>query len=86
MHQELTFCIAIDAENDFTAYNSYEEDTLFDAFSGTAAELIGDTTFTSSDGLVYSFVVDVGIVPMDQMDSTFLGGATEENLINEGLG
>lgn len=76
-----TFCIAIDAENDFTAYNSYEEDTLFDAFSGTAAELVGDTTFTSSDGMVYSFVVDVGIVPMDQTESTFLGAAKEEELV-----
>ena len=78
-----TFCIAIDAENDFTAYNSYEEDTLFDAFSGTAAELVGDTTFTSSDGMVYSFIVDVGIVPMDQTESTFLGAARDEDLIEQ---
>ena len=61
-----TFCIAIDAENDFHGYNTYEGDDTFDSYDSEPAELIGATSYEASDGVIYSFLVDVGIVPQDE--------------------
>jgi hypothetical protein len=84
------FCIAIDPEADFTPHYATttggseveSESWLGQAADGFAADL-EDATVTGigKDGLLYSFLVDVAIIPMDADDSQARAIASGESII-----
>ena len=73
------FCIAIDPEKDFTPYDASESDTTMDRWQYEFT--LEDTGYESIDGLLYSFVVDVGLAPMDSDVSVTRANASGEDII-----
>ena len=76
-----TFCILIDPEADFTAYNTNSGDDTLDQFGSPGELLESITDVVASDGLLYSFFVDVAIVPMDATAAHSRATAEGEDVI-----
>lgn len=76
-----TFCILIDPEADFTAYNTNSGDDTLDQFGSPGELLESITDVVASDGLLYSFFVDVAIVPMDAAAAQSRATAEGEDII-----
>jgi len=75
-----TFCILIDPEEDFQPYNTTAEDDILNTMIEGGGELIMETTYTSAKGLMFSFLVDVAIVPMNSSSAQERAGAEGENI------